>query len=147
MVENPAELAGGKVRIERQARAFHRQGFRTLALQPFDHVLAARILPDDGVVDRRAALAVPGDHRLALIVDAQGLCIAGARCQLLHMLQQLGGVMFHPAGLGKYLAMLESAEQLERAGGIQAIGLAAGGPLIDGDDGGHCYSSMKSTVM
>ncbi len=53
------------------------------------------------------------------------------------MIQQLARVMLDPAGLRIDLAMLESAEAREAAVRVEAIGLAAGGALIDGDDGGH----------
>ena len=99
--------------------------------------MAARILPDDGIVDRLAAVAIPGDHRLALISDSERLRIAGAGGQLLHMAEQLEPIMLDPTRHGKNLAVLESSQGLEDARGIEAVGLAACGPLIDGNDGGH----------
>src|SRR5262245_19909662 len=62
------------------------------------------------------------------------------------MIQQLVGVVFHPARLRQDLAMLEASERFEPAGCVEAEGLAAGGALIDGDDGGH-QSSINSTAM
>ena len=110
-----------------------------LGLQPLGERQAAGILPDDGIAQGLAAVTIPGDHRLALIVDPERHRIPRPLDQPPQMIQQLPRVMLDPAGLRIDLAMLEPAEALESAICLQPIGLAAGGALVDGDDGGHGY--------
>src|ERR1051325_2365104 len=63
------------------------------------------------------------------------------------MAEQLEPIMLDPTRHRKNLAMFESSQGFEGTRGIEAVGLAACGPLIDGNNGGHAYFSMKSTVM
>ncbi len=70
VVEDPADLGGREVGVDRQAgpRAYLR---REAALLEFvAQARAAPVLPDDRVVDRLAALAVPDHGRFALVGDA-----------------------------------------------------------------------------
>src|SRR4051812_9670551 len=69
MIEQPTQLASGKIGVDNQA------GFTP------DHIGVSRlfqlvtvgsraaVLPDNGIMDRRAGFAVPDDGRLALIRD------------------------------------------------------------------------------
>ena len=77
VVEQPADLGRREVRVEHQAgaRAHHR--LVTRALERRAGVGGAAILPDDGVGDRAAGLAVPQERGLALVGDADGAHLAG----------------------------------------------------------------------
>jgi hypothetical protein len=113
LVDDPFQLAGREIRVQRQAGALDGERLRPLGLELLGERQAAGILPDDGIAQGLAALAIPGDHGLALIVDAQRRRIPGPLDQAAQMIQQLPRVMLDPAGLGIDLAMLESAEARE----------------------------------
>ena len=73
VVEDPADLAAGEIRVDEQAGlALDQRRSCPSRLQPLAELGGAPILPDDGVVDRLAGLAVPDDRRLALVGDADG---------------------------------------------------------------------------
>src|SRR3546814_5198707 len=110
------------------------------------HLLAesggAALLPDGRLVDGRTGLAVPDRRRLALVGDADGGDLLGARtsvCQgALHHRQGIApdvlGVVLHPAGLREVLRqlLLRLAEAAAIAG--EKNGAAAGGSLVDGEN-------------
>ena len=68
-------------------------------------------MPDDGVMDGLSGVPVPKNRRLTLIRDADRRDVRGVGTDLLHRFHRdaelcrpdLVGVMFHPAGFGKYL--------------------------------------------
>lgn len=62
VVHQPAHLAGGEVGIERQAGFRHHQRLDAFAFQALDLRLGALILPNDGVVQRQAAVGVPASR-------------------------------------------------------------------------------------
>ena len=72
VVENPADLARGKIGVDEQAGLRLNRVAGAVGLQPLAVVGGAAVLPDDGVVHRLAGLAVPDDRRLALVGDADG---------------------------------------------------------------------------
>src|SRR6266852_9255490 len=72
IVEDPADLAGGEIRVDEQAGLGLDRFSGALRLQALAIIGGPAILPDDRVVNRRASLAVPDDRRLALIRDADG---------------------------------------------------------------------------
>ena len=50
---------------------------------------------------------------------------------------ELERIVLDPALLRIDLAVVKAADALELAGRLEPVGLAAGGSLIDGEDGGH----------
>ena len=124
MVQNPGQLASGKICVRDQA-GFGANGFAHRALlQVLDGLRCPAALPHDGVVHRLSGLLVPDNGGLPLVGDADGSDIAVTRPDFAHGLQhdgelrgpKLHGVVFHPAGLGVDLPEL-------------LLGSAAGGPL------------------
>ncbi len=72
IVEDPADLGAGEIGVEQQAGLGGEQRFEAICLQLRAQWRGAPVLPDDGVVDRLAGLAVPDQRRLALVGDADG---------------------------------------------------------------------------
>ena len=68
-VEDPRELRGAEVRIERQARGFTHAFFVAGRAQRIHDGRRASILPDDGAMDRLTSGPIPHDDRLALVRD------------------------------------------------------------------------------
>ena len=79
VLEQPGELAGREVGVERHAAALAHLVGASIGLEPVQHLLRALVLPGDDRGQRRAALGVPGEHRLALVVEAAGGDLAAAR--------------------------------------------------------------------
>ncbi len=102
----------------------------------------APVLPHDGPVQRLAVATVPGDHRLALVGDADGgdglvepVGQLGERG--LDRGPDLGGVVLHPARPGEVLGELAVREAGRGAVVAHGEGAHAGGAGIDGDHDGH----------
>ncbi len=70
VLEQPGELGGGEVGVEGQAAAL--LDLRLVLAQAVEHLLRALVLPDDDRGERRPGLGVPGEHRLALVVEPAG---------------------------------------------------------------------------
>ena len=70
VVEDPRDLGAGKVGVDDQARAFPDQVLMAVAFQAIADIRGPAVLPDDGVVDRLAGLAIPDHGGLALVRDA-----------------------------------------------------------------------------
>ena len=79
LVEQPAELGGGEVRVEHQAGALADPGFVGLALAA--EVGGAAVLPDDGPGDGPAGGAVPQHAGFALVGQADGGQLSRPRCR------------------------------------------------------------------
>ena len=75
VLEQPGELGGREVGVEgKAARRLH----LLLAIgEPIEHLLRALVLPDDDRAQRLARFRVPGEHRLALVVEPGGDHLAG----------------------------------------------------------------------
>jgi len=152
VVKQPFDLGAREIGVKQQAGVTgdHR-------LQPgVLHLLADRgraaVLPDDGVVDGLARLAVPDQGRFALVGDADGGDAGGIHPGLLD--HRTGGardgrpqvcrVMLHPAGggekLGEFLlgggCHLQAGIKKDRAGRCRAV--------IDGKDMGHGSSFRQN---
>ena len=73
--------------------------------QPVEHLLRALVLPDDDRRQRRAGLGVPGEHRLALVVEparddlARGASSSSSADRLDDRGEHLLAVLLDPAGL------------------------------------------------
>src|SRR5947209_8618777 len=81
VVEDPRDFCSGEVCIDKQSRALLNQRLATVSAQALAEIGGAAVLPDDRVVHRHAAFAVPDDCRLALIGDADGGNVSWAGSQ------------------------------------------------------------------
>ena len=70
VLEQPGQLGGGEVRVERQAAA--PRDLLGVGREAVEDRLRALVLPDDDGGERLAGLGVPREHRLALVVEAEG---------------------------------------------------------------------------
>jgi hypothetical protein len=83
-VEQPGNLAGGKIRIEHQSGLGGDFRLMTGAPQRIAIIRGAAILPDDGVVNGLAAGAIPDHRGFALIGDADAGYVFGGKAGLGH---------------------------------------------------------------
>src|SRR5580658_2339394 len=82
VVENPGDFCGGEIRIENEAGLVRYGVTGAACFQGCACRGGAAVLPDDGRMDRLAGCAVPHDNGLALVGDADGRHVAGARACL-----------------------------------------------------------------
>ena len=145
MVQQPAQLAAGKIGIDHQpglARDRVRQcPARFSSSQKLGR---AAVLPDDGVVDGCAGLAVPDHRGFALVGDADGGDVAGLQAGLgqclagdANWLDQIsrGSCSTQPA-CGKLPELLLGA-RADGAGVVEHDRPRTGRALIQCEDEGH----------
>ena len=145
VLENPAELAAGKVGVDDEAGLFLDHLRKPVALELVAEAGGAAVLPDDGVADRLACLAVPDHGRLALVGDADGREVLCRKAGLGHRLggdavlrgPDFVGVMLDPAGLREVLLEFLLGDRLDRAGVFEDDGAGTGGALVEGEDVFH----------
>ena len=89
VLQQPGELAGGEVGVERQPAALAHSLGAPVGLERVEHLLRALVLPGHDRRERVAALGVPGEHRLALVVEPAGDDLA------VGVAQQLGDGVDH----------------------------------------------------
>ncbi len=152
VVEDPAHLGRGEIRIDQQARPFADQRFMPFGLQPLADGVALPRLPDDGVVDGLAGGAVPDHGGFALVGDAQ--CGDMARVDLpaaeqfgqrgIDAGEDLARVMLDPAGMREDLRELALCAADDVAGAVEQDRARTGGALVDGQHvaGRHAASPM-----
>ena len=107
------------------------------------------VLPHDGAVQRLPRAAAPGDDRLALVGDPHR---HDRLVELVDQLAQhgpdrlgdLGGIVLHPARLGKVLGELPVGQPDGAGRRIDGQCPHPGGPGIDGDDYGHATDGSGS---
>jgi hypothetical protein len=140
--EDPLELRRRKVRVGHQAGPVPDQLEMALLDQLFAAVCGSSVLPHDRAVQRLAGAAAPSDDRLALVGDPH--CdhrlvelVDQLAQDLADRLGDLGGVVLHPARLGKMLGELPVGQSDGVGGRIDGQCPHPGGPGIDGDDYGH----------
>src|ERR1039457_68474 len=108
----------------------------------------AAALPDDGMVDGFAGLAVPDNRGFPLVGNADSGDLGGLNPRRLqgllagffHRAPNLIGVMLNPAGLGEILGefLVGAPHHLARV--VKEVSPGAGGALVDGEDKfGHWY--------
>src|SRR5690606_21195341 len=139
MLENPAQLAGGEIRVDQQAGAGVDQRLMACSLERGAVIRGAPILPDDGRVDRLTRCRVPHQGGLTLIGDADGAdvrCLQTALAQCLAADRQgaepeILRIVLDPAIGGKVLSKLLLSTGPRSAMGIEDDCPAAGGALID----------------
>src|SRR3974390_1087347 len=79
MVQQPADLARGEISVNDQARLAGYKFAIAGALKIIAKPGCPAVLPDDGVMNRLSAPAVPNDRRLALISDADCRDVFGSQ--------------------------------------------------------------------
>ena len=156
LIEDPADLGGGEVRIRQQAG-----GLPDVVGQPLRHQLiheggCPAALPDDGVVDGCARGFIPQDGGLPLVGDADGRKICRPDVALGDDLHHHGvlagpdlhGVVLHPALFRVKLGKLLLADGHDVLRLIKQDGPGAGRSLIEGEDvlwHKHCLLNVFST--
>ncbi len=145
VVEQPAELGPREISIEHQpGLALNHVGVAGLA-QRIAHRGGATVLPDDGVGDGPAGLALPQHGRFTLVGDADrgkvGRRDAGLRDRLGEHAElrrpDLGRIVLHPARLRKVLLELLLRDGANGAGVIEDNGAGTGRSLIQGEHERH----------
>jgi hypothetical protein len=145
VVEQPGDLGGAEVRIDDQARPLAHQALGARFLQLAAGRCRAPVLPDDGVGDRLAALAVPEERGLALVGDADrhhafqrhpGALERAARHRALRG-ENLLGIVLDPAGLRVDLRELLLRDAHQRAVLVEDDGARARGALVERKNGAH----------
>src|SRR5690606_8498681 len=157
IIKYPADLAGGKVRVEQQSGLVLEDGAATFALQSIRNLLApgagAAVLPHDGPVNRFASAPIPQQGGFALIGDADGANVASlepgfGECLVVtaqRTLPQVIGFMFHPAVLGEMLREFLLTTGYPLALVIEDDDSAAGRSLVKCHQVlCHCANSLRS---
>src|SRR3546814_8967161 len=132
MGDDPGKLGGGKVGIERQARARQRFRLGAILLQALYDPGGAAVLPYDDRRDRFLRLRVPGKAAFTLVVDAERAGLADGLGTGIEIVDQLFGVVLDPARLRIDLAMLHRLRPPGASVRLQHQGAGAGGALVDG---------------
>ena len=139
-VEQPGDLGGGEIGVEQQAGARPRVGLAALPAQAVAKRGAAPVLPDDGLVYRRAGGPIPEHRGLALVGDADRIdgAVTGQRHQAPRRGQAVApdvlGVVLDPAGPRVVLRQLDLPLPGGPARGVEENAAAAGGALVDRQD-------------
>ncbi len=140
VIQNPLDLGAGEICRERQAGLRAQPVLAAIAPQLGANVGGARVLPDDGVIDRLAGFAIPHHGRLALIRHADGGNIfrgdvafdERASNDLLRARPDLNRVVLDPAGLGVNLIVLFLVKADDATAVVKDHKAGAGGALIEG---------------
>ena len=151
LIQQPAQLGGGKVRVHHQAGGLPDVGRQPVRAQLRAQGLAAAVLPDDGVVQRLPGAPVPQHRGLALVGDADGRHRSRGNTGLGEGLARRGqlrlpdllGVMFHPARLREDLAELALRHGHHAALVIEDDAAGTGGALVQGQEVGHARGSFE----
>ncbi len=130
IVEQPGDLGAAEIGVQQKTGLLPDQRLMAFGEQAVADARRAPVLPDDGVVDRPAGLAIPNDGRFALVGDAYGGDVAGAQAGRGYGFlgdtelgrPDIARVVLDPAGLRKDLAEF-------------ALRLAAHPPIAVEDDG------------
>ena len=136
VLEQPGELGRGEVGVEGQAALL-----LDLVLpvgQAVEDLLRALVLPDDDRAEGLAGLGVPGEHRLALVVEAAGHDLAGRLLQQLgHGLhdrgQHLLAVLLDPARLGVAVLLVAAGLSHRLEALVEEHRLDGGCALVDAE--------------
>jgi hypothetical protein len=142
MIENPGDLGGAEIRIEPQAGLEADQRFAPLSTELVADAGGAAVLPDDRRVNRHAGRAIPDDHGLALVGDADRrhvgrLELGGSQRFLGHgqlRRPDLLRIVLDPTGLGKRLAKLPLGQGHDVARLGEHNGAGRSRALIEGQD-------------
>ena len=145
VVENPRDLAAGKIGVDDEPGAFSNEVFVAVAFQAIAEIRRPTVLPDDRVVDGLSSLTVPHDGGLALVGDADGGDVSRPKVRAPQRLGRhrnlrrpdLAGVMFNPARTREDLLKLALSDGDDGRIVIEDDRARAGGALVEGDDVRH----------
>jgi hypothetical protein len=114
------------------------------------------VLPDNGVIDGLAGFTIPDDGGLALVGNAEADDVARADAGAGEDLdggaklrsEDVHGIMFDPAGIGKMLSELMLGDAGDLAVVIEENSAGAGGALIEREDVlGHGCTCLLYSVQ
>src|SRR5918997_1545646 len=153
VLEQPVDLGAREVRVDGEAGLLPDRVVVALLGELAAKGRAPPVLPDDGVVDRLAGLAVPHYHRLALVGDPDPRDrlrrVAGVFQRPAHYpeghVPDLVRVVLDPPGprvvLGELLLRLADRRRIV----VKDYGSARSGPLVDGQYVFPCHSRTLSS--
>ncbi len=143
--DDPAQFRRREIGIERQPRARQRHLLGAVCAQARGDIGGAFVLPDDDRAHWFAGAPVPGKATLTLVGKSGRAVSPDAQIEAgRDIVQQFGGVVFHPARAGIDLAMLESTQNLGPARLVHKDGAGAGRALIDRQNA-HGYPVSRTT--
>jgi hypothetical protein len=145
LVEDPGDLGAAEVGIDHQAGFLFYELFDPVFFQQRAGLCRAPVLPDDGVVDRLAALPVPEDRRLALVGDADAHQVLHGDVFFSQRLarhvalraKDLHRIVLDPARLRIDLAELALRHRHRRAFLVEHDRARAGRALVEREDIAH----------
>ena len=150
---DPAQLGAGEVRIQPQPGQLGDPVLVALVAQPGADVGGTPVLPDDRAARGAQRLAIPQEHRLALVGDADGTQLAlvdlrehGPRGLQGRLPDLLRGVL-DPARLREVLGELLVALGHDAAVVADDDGGDAGRPCVDGQDGADAHQASSPRMM
>src|ERR1019366_3909255 len=149
VVENPSHLGRGKIRVQHKARAVGDVFTDAALLQGLALCGCTPVLPHDGGRDGLAGGAVPDNYRLALVGDADGGDVAGARAGPAQRVDSAGelagedlhGVVLDPTRLRVELLKLMLCHGGNRSDRVKQDCAGTGCPLIKCKDVSHLFRS------
>ena len=114
VVQDPFDFRTRKIGCDRQPGDITKAVLPLIPAQFLANLIGARALPDNGIHERLAGIFIPEHGGFPLIGDADGGQIRsgnirfcqGAADDLLRVLPDLKGIMFHPSRLRKDLFVL-----------------------------------------
>ncbi len=145
IIQHPLQLRAREIGIDHQPRPRLDQRSGAVGAQPLADRRRAAILPDDGVADRRAGLAIPQQRGFPLIGDADGGDLAGPHARARQHLRRDSALrgpdiprpMLDPARPWEKLLEFLLGDAARPPFGIEEDGARAGGALVQGEEVFH----------
>jgi len=145
VIQQPGQLGAGEIRVQHQSGLLPEGRFMPPGPEQVALAGGAPVLPDDGMVDRPAAGAVPDHGSFALVGDADRGDIGGGQAgpgNRLHRHSQLRGpdlvgVVLHQTRCGKELAELLLGQATDISVMVEHQGTGTGRSLVKGKDEAH----------
>ena len=151
-VQQISQLGAAEIRVRHQPGLLADHVSLALPHQPLHVGSGAAALPHDGVVDAAARVLFPQKGGLPLVGDADGGDVLHLHAAHFHGLLQRGdlgvqdvlGVVLHPARLGIVLLELDGVGSQYPPGFVKDDSPAGRGSLIQGDENvpAHVFSSL-----
>ena len=136
VLEQPGELRGGEVGVEGQPA--RRLDLLLALAEPVEDLLGALVLPDDDRAQRHAGLGIPGEHRLALVVEPAGDDLPGRVGEQLgdgldDRGEHLLAILLHPPRPGVAVDLVAARLPHRPQPAIEEHRLDPGGALVDAE--------------
>ena len=149
LIEQPSDLAGGKIRVEQQPGFGGNLRLKAIASPRIAKFRGAPVLPDDGIVNGFAGDAVPQHRGFALIGNADSGDISRGQPGLGHRVAHGGDdgppdffrVVLDPARRRENLAQLQLGCRERLEAGVEHDGARRRRALVDGDECGRQEAS------